>query len=70
MISGRVGLSRPVEVADGPEPGPGFASDDQDWGVALLFSVQPTDRALAGHGLAGQLGERLRVLAAMEEERP
>lgn len=38
--------------------------------MALLFSVQPTDRALAGHGLAGQLGERLRVLAAMEEERP
>lgn len=25
----------------------------QDWGVALLLSVQPTDRALSGWALAG-----------------
>lgn len=25
---------------------------EQEWGLALLFSVEPTDRALYGHALA------------------
>lgn len=39
----------------------------QDWGLALLFSVEPTDRALAGWcGLTGN-GRYLRSLAEASE---
>lgn len=35
----------------------------QDWALALLLSVQPSDRALAGWRLAGQGAFWLRMLA-------
>ena len=51
-------------LADAPEP---YVVTGQDWGLALLFSVQPSDRALAGHAMAGAMGLYLAKLARVTD---